>query len=486
MRRLTSLNAARLNWFQWIFAFLIFFPVGLATGIEGALAQSSVSPIKVACVGDSITWGVGASSQFQSYPFQLARMLGAQYDVHDLGVSGRTLLSHADSPYIKTGYLAALKAFQPNIVVIMLGTNDTKPQNWPFKDEFIQDYLALIASIQAVTSKPQIILCTPPYCPRMDSGSINEPDVLLEIPMIRSVAKQTGLPVVDVHAATNGMANLFPDRIHPTNAGHHLIACAVYHQITGQDFTGELPSTSTTDWNGFTALNFEVAGRMCYLVEPKTPLPGNPWIWRTEFSGSDAQADKAVLAKGYYLAFMDAHDMYGAPAALNLFDQVYDVLKAQYHLAPKMVLEGFGSGALDAFNWAARHPDRVALIYADSPVCDFKSWPGGKGKAKTDPKAWGQVLRSYGFTEEQALAYTGNLVNNLAPLARAKIPILGVYGEADAEVPPEENILLVQQRYQQLGGEIRLIAKPDAGHYPQSLADPAPIIDFITAHYPSL
>ena len=193
-------------------------------------------------MGDSITWGVGASSQSQSYPFQLARMLGTQYDVHDLGVSGRTLLSHADNPYVKTGYLATLKAFQPNIVVIMLGTNDTKPQNWPFKGEFIQDYLALIASIQAVTSQPQIILCTPPYCPRMDSGGINEPDVLQEIPMIQSVAKQTGLPVVDVHAATNGMAQLFPDRIHPNNAGHNLIARAVYHQITGQDFTGELPS----------------------------------------------------------------------------------------------------------------------------------------------------------------------------------------------------------------------------------------------------
>ena len=449
-------------------------------------ASTSESPIRVACLGDSITWGVGASSQAQAFPMQLARMLGDGYEVDNLGVSGRTLLFNGDSPYIKTNSLQQMADFKPDIVVIMLGTNDTKPQNWPHHNEFAGDYLNLIGQVQALAPKARIFLCTPPFNPRMDSGGINEPDVLLEIPMIQNVAQQKGLPVIDVHAATLGRGELFRDRIHPNNEGHHLIALAMYRAITGKDFTGTMPDTATLEWNGYKMLNFEVDNRNCYLVEPKTPLPGNPWIWRTEFFGQYAQADIALLGKGYYVAFMDAHDMYGAPVALNHFDKFYDYLMAHYHLAPKMVLEGLSRGGLYAFNWAARHPDRVAAIYGDAPVCDFKSWPGGKETAKGDPREWQKLLQVYGFTEQQALAYTGNPVDNLAPLAKAKIPILGVYGEADTDVPPAENILLVAQRYKALGGEIELIPKPGASHHPHGLADPTPIVDFVLAHTPSV
>jgi len=415
----------------------------------------------------------------------LARMLGDRYDVINLGVGGRTLLSNGDSPYIKTDSLTKMAAFRPEIVVIMLGTNDTKPQNWRFKAQFVPDYLGLIARIQALDSKPRILLCTPPFSPRTDPSGINEPAVLEEIPMIESIAKESRLLLIDIHGATAGKPALFPDGIHPKDEGANLIAGDVYRAVTGHVFTGDLPAVAKSEWNGFGMLNFEVDGRNCFLVEPKTPLPGNPWIWRTEFFGAYAQADVALLAKGYYLAFMDAHDMYGAPAALDHFDKFYDFLLATYHLSPKPVLEGFSRGGLYAFNWAARNPDRVAAIYADAPVCDFKSWPGGKGKTPLAANNWQGLLRVYGFTEQQALAYKGNPVDNLAPLAAAKVPILGVYGEADTDVPPDENILLLDQRYRALGGEIKLIPKPGAGHHPHSLANPAPIVDFILAHAPA-
>jgi pimeloyl-ACP methyl ester carboxylesterase len=135
-------------------------------------------------------------------------------------------------------------------------------------------------------------------------------------------------------------------------------------------------------------------------------------------------------------------------------------------------------GGLFAFNWAALRPANVAGLYVDAPVCDFKSWPGGKGKGPGSPGDWQNLLKVYGFTEEQALAYDKNPVDNLAPLAKAGIPILAVIGDADEAVPVSENIDIVEKRYQELGGKIKVIRKPGCKHHPHSLVDPKPIVDF--------
>jgi len=241
------------------------------------------------------------------------------------------------------------------------------------------------------------------------------------------------------------------------------------------------PASSRSEWEGFERLDFKVDGRACLLVLPKQPLPGRPWIWRTEFFGAFAQADRALVAKGYVLAYMDVQNMYGAPVALDHMDKFYVVLRKEYRLAPKTVLEGFSRGGLFAFNWAARHPDKVAALYVDAPVCDFKSWPAAQGKAIGSPSDWVALLGVYGFTEAQALAYPYNPIDHLEPLAAAKIPILAVTGDADATVPMDENIGIVEKRYRALGGDIRIIVKPGGEHHPHSLTDPTPIVDFIVA-----
>ncbi|MDA0766220.1 MAG: prolyl oligopeptidase family serine peptidase [Verrucomicrobia bacterium] len=238
-----------------------------------------------------------------------------------------------------------------------------------------------------------------------------------------------------------------------------------------------------TEWNGYPMLKFNVGGRSALLVGPKSPAPGKPWIWRTEFFGIDPQADIALLGKGLYVAYIDVGGLFGAPSALDAMDEYYAHVRKEYGLAEKVVLEGFSRGGLYAFNWAARHPKNVACIYADAPVCDFKSWPGGQGRARHSGRDWRQLLGAYGMNDEQALAYKLNPVDNLAPLAEAKIPILCVIGDMhDWIVPIEENALLVETRYKELGGEIQIIKKPEAGHRPHSLADPAPIVDFVMKH----
>ena len=134
-------------------------------------------------------------------------------------------------------------------------------------------------------------------------------------------------------------------------------------------------------------------------------------------------------------------------------------------------------GGLIIYNWAAANPDKAACIYGDNPVCDFKSWPAGRGKGKFHAPSWQACLKAYGFTEEQALEYKRNPIDTLEPLARAVVPILHVCGMADTVVPPPENTDIIEQRYKKLGGKIEVIRKPGKNHHPHSLEDPTPIVE---------
>ncbi|MDR2980671.1 MAG: alpha/beta fold hydrolase [Puniceicoccales bacterium] len=235
-----------------------------------------------------------------------------------------------------------------------------------------------------------------------------------------------------------------------------------------------------SQWNGFAREDFSVDGRKCLLVRPQTTAAGSPWIWRTEFFGHEPQADIALLKKGFHVAYIDVQNLYGAPGALDAMQAFHKYLVETEKLSKKPVLEGFSRGGLFALNWAARYPDHVSALYLDAPVCDFKSWPGGQGSSKAkSADDWKRLLSAYRMTEAEALAYKGNPVDNLAPLAKAKIPIIAVIGEADDIVPPSENINLLESRYKTLGGPIQVIRKPGVNHHPHSLKDPSPIVDFI-------
>jgi pimeloyl-ACP methyl ester carboxylesterase len=239
---------------------------------------------------------------------------------------------------------------------------------------------------------------------------------------------------------------------------------------------------SESNWNGFYREDFSVAGRDCILVSPAAALPGRPWIWRMEFFDAFPSVDLALLEAGFHLAYMNVQNLYGAPASLDLLDQLYEQLALDRGMSARPVLEGFSRGALFALNWSARHPGRATCLYLDAPVCDFKSWPGGKGGAPGSAHDWDLLKKAYGFQDEaEAIGYAGTPLDNLAALAQARVPIIAVYGEADVDLPPEENILLLQRRYTQLGGEITVIAKPGVGHHPHSLLDPRPVLQFILA-----
>lgn len=235
----------------------------------------------------------------------------------------------------------------------------------------------------------------------------------------------------------------------------------------------------TADWNGYERIDFEVVGRAALLVKPKTAAPGNPWIWRTEFFGHEPQGDIALLGAGWHVAYYKVSDMYGAPPAIDLMAKYHEFVTKTHRLNQRAVLEGFSRGGLYAVNFAATHPDKTAALYLDAPVLDIRSWPGGKGKGKGSPKNWQEALALYGITEETLPTFKGSPLDRLEPLAKAKIPILSVCGDADQVVPLAENTAILEQRYKALGGKIEVIAKPGVDHHPHSLKDPQPIVDFL-------
>ena len=189
--------------------------------------------IRVACVGDSITAGVGANGH--SYPSQLGKMLGKKWDVRNFGISGCTLLNSGDNPYQRQGAFKAALADKPDVVLIMLGTNDTKPQNWGHKDQFAADYKDLIGQFAKLPSKPRIFICRPVPVPGSGNWGINEAGVKEAIPIIDKVAKETASGVIDMYAALADHPEMLPDRVHPNAAGAAAMAKAAYKALTGKE-----------------------------------------------------------------------------------------------------------------------------------------------------------------------------------------------------------------------------------------------------------
>jgi pimeloyl-ACP methyl ester carboxylesterase len=272
-------------------------------------------------------------------------------------------------------------------------------------------------------------------------------------------------------------------REHPLGAG------AVNERVEYRPYeivSLRIAHSAVSTWEGYACERFTVDGRECILVRPDVPVKPHPWIWRTEFFGQFHSLDLALLKAGFHVAYIDVQNMYGAPVAMEHMDRFYAHVTESFGLAAKCVLEGFSRGALFALNWAARKTAAVSCLYLDAPVCDFKSWPGGKGRAAGSEEDWQRLKSVYGLSEGQALAYASNPIDALGPIAQAKIPILAVYGDADVDLPPEENILLLQSRYEALGGEIKVIAKPGVGHHPHSLSDPTSLLNFILSRTASL
>ena len=247
------------------------------------------------------------------------------------------------------------------------------------------------------------------------------------------------------------------------------------------DITAKLPQpVSKSDFHGFNRFDFKYNGVPSIIVTPKKCHPARPWIWRARFFGHEPQTDVALLNDGFVLVYHDVAGLFGAPSAVARWNLFYDFLVKELRLSTRPVLEGMSRGGLIIFNWAKQNPEKVAAIYADAPVCDFKSWPLAPNK--NTPGDAAQCLKAYNLTAEQAAVYADQPFDNLEPLAKQKVPVLSVCGAADSVVPMVENTVILADRYRKLGGPIRVIAKHDCEHHPHSLKDPSVIANFLKAN----
>lgn len=232
-------------------------------------------------------------------------------------------------------------------------------------------------------------------------------------------------------------------------------------------------------WRDREAWHFVLNGHESWVVIPDNPLPDKRWAWRTEFFGAFDYADMALVEKGYYLVYHAISDLYGCPKSVEYMEEFYRVLTEEMQLGKKAVIIGLSRGGLYAWNFAVAHPEQVACLYIDAPVLDIRSWPGGKFSGPGEEACWKECMEHYGLTEETAMTFTGNPIDHVKEIAEAGIPVMLVAGGADELVPYQENGAILEQRLRALGGKIKTIVKPDCGHHPHSLEDPAEIVEFI-------
>lgn len=214
----------------------------LLTILLSTLTISAQEKIKVACIGNSVTYGYGHENpSVTSYPSQLAIMLGDDYEVGNFGKSGATLLRKGHRPYNEQEEFQKALDFAPDIAIIHLGLNDTDPRNWKYyKREFISDYVALIEAIENVNPNVEIFICrmTPIFHwhHRFQKGTR---DWYWEIQAtIENIAKNIAeVKLIDLQELLYHRPDLMPDALHPTPDGAKLIAQRVYSAITG-DFGG--------------------------------------------------------------------------------------------------------------------------------------------------------------------------------------------------------------------------------------------------------
>ncbi len=225
---------------------LLAMPLNTVFAAEGENDISTSKKIKVACVGDSITEGIGvADAAKDSYPAQLQNILGDTYEVGNFGVSKYAALHTAKWPYWDTDKYKESQTFLPDIVVIMLGTNDIKTENWvEGKANFVKDYTELINVYKNLSSKPDIFVVSPPPLYLDVNDEVRPPNNLRNeaIDLLKQAAEETDSYWIDVFTEMDNHPELFPDQIHPNEAGAKFLAQTVAYGLNN-------PKKLTPTWS---------------------------------------------------------------------------------------------------------------------------------------------------------------------------------------------------------------------------------------------
>lgn len=195
---------------------------------------------KIACIGDSITYGANADNSYtDSYPAQLQKRFGGEYNVMNFGKSGATARDSADDPYRKTDEYRGAMLFKPDIAIIMLGSNDSKTYQVPDVNSMVSAYTALLEDLYALSSRTEIYIATSPYA-YSSAYNINNANIEnIVIPAQIKTAEDNSLKLIDMHEYTKDMNGNYADGIHPTSKGYEYIAYRFWCELTSAQPDGE-------------------------------------------------------------------------------------------------------------------------------------------------------------------------------------------------------------------------------------------------------
>jgi lysophospholipase L1-like esterase len=452
----------------------------------GVLAQSK--PVKIACIGASITYGATIPNREQnSYPTQLQKMLGDNYQVTNYGVSGTTMLRKGNFPYWNTKQYQDALASSPDVVFIDLGGNDSKLINRKYYGEFEHDCHDLVQSFTQLPSHPRVVLMEAMPSFVKDTTGIWDPVIVKEInPHIQNVAFNDKIELIDMHSPFVDKEAITPDKIHPNKEGAGIMAKLIYENIVSEKDTKSdifnninIPQ-KITSFYGYECANFTLDGRQCKVVKPKWSAKGHPFMWRARFWGHEPQTDIALLQRGFHLVYLDAAELLGNNEAIKDWNDFYALLQ-KAGLGKKAVMEGMSRGGVYVFNWAAVNPKKVACVYADNPLLNIPAWAEGPMKTPTVKNDLFEAFKKdYNLnTDEEIRQFKGSPVDKVEAIVKGKYPILILCADADEEVSPADNTLLFEQKVKALNGNITVMHKPGFKHHPHSFPNPTPIVDFI-------
>lgn len=442
---------------------------------------------KVAVIGASITYGSGTTNrQTDAFPAQLQSMLGKKYEVHNYGVSGSTMLMKGNLPYNKTKEFQQAQSFNPDIVIMDLGGNDSKSINRIYANELERNCDFFIETFSKLSSHPRIIILLPIVSFVKDSTGIYDPVIVNAIiPHLQQAAYNNGVEVINMHPVLMNHPELMPDKIHPNTQGAYLMARKIYQVVAHQtdssfNIYSSLPNPNKiSSFYGYKCIEFTIANRLCKVVQPKLAAVGHPWIWRARFWGHEPQTDIALIEQGFHLVYCDVAELLGNTTCIAIWNDFYTMLN-NAGLAKKAVLEGMSRGAVYEFNWAVANKNKVACVYADNPLLNIRDWALRMDSLDSANDMLSAFKKDYNIkNRKQIQNFKTNTVDQTKQIAKGHYPIMILCADEDEAVNPVTNTLLFEQKLKKRNVDITVIHKAGFKHHPHSFPNPEPIVNFI-------
>ncbi len=291
---------------------------------------------KVACIGNSITYGSGVvNREMNSYPAQLQTYLTDQYQVENFGVGGTTTLSQGNNPYIKTPEFKKSLEFNPDIVIIKLGTNDSKAINFEHIENFKADYQNIIDQYKNLETTPRIILISPIKCFLTDPQSISDSRMQEIItPIIEELAIENDLEIINGYPliGTTYVEHHLPDRLHPSSIGAGMIAKHLYQIITVESDENKI------EWQKSKADKISSLGYHSWLfwsrkginhivIEPHRQNKQKTWAVSLSTPKERLMVEKQLLELGYHIVYIDQSDYESSAESPKEFEKTYNKLQ---------------------------------------------------------------------------------------------------------------------------------------------------------------